>query len=78
MKETIAPVVIIGAGPVGLVAAIDLAWRGVDVVVIEQRHAGELAGGEMQPYLIALDGDYAPAGACRGDPGGRPSARLSE
>jgi 2-polyprenyl-6-methoxyphenol hydroxylase-like FAD-dependent oxidoreductase len=40
-KETTAPVVIIGAGPVGLVAAIDLAWRGVDVVVIEQRSAGE-------------------------------------
>jgi 2-polyprenyl-6-methoxyphenol hydroxylase-like FAD-dependent oxidoreductase len=41
VKDTSASVVIIGAGPVGLVAAIDLAWRGIDVVVIEQRYAGE-------------------------------------
>ncbi len=30
-------VVIVGAGPVGLVAAMDLAWRGVSVLVLEQR-----------------------------------------
>lgn len=34
-------VLIVGAGPVGLTLAIDLAWRGVDVTVIERRHAGE-------------------------------------
>src|SRR5438876_7483807 len=34
-------VLIAGAGPVGLTLAIDLAWRGVDVTVIEPRPAGE-------------------------------------
>jgi 2-polyprenyl-6-methoxyphenol hydroxylase-like FAD-dependent oxidoreductase len=36
-----ASVVIAGGGPVGLCLAMDLAWRGIDVVVIEQRPAGE-------------------------------------
>src|SRR5215468_11270383 len=35
-----AQVLIVGAGPVGLTLAIDLAWRGVDVTVIELRPAG--------------------------------------
>src|SRR5262245_33015293 len=35
-------VFIVGAGPVGLTLAIDLAQRGVDEVVAETRHAGEL------------------------------------
>jgi 2-polyprenyl-6-methoxyphenol hydroxylase-like FAD-dependent oxidoreductase len=34
-------VLIVGAGPVGLTLAIDLAWRGIDVTVVERRHAGE-------------------------------------
>lgn len=34
-------VAIIGAGPVGLSLAIDLAWRGIRVVVVEQRAAGD-------------------------------------
>src|SRR5262245_57858106 len=34
-------VLVVGAGPVGLTLAIDLAWRGVDVTVIERRRAGE-------------------------------------
>src|SRR5882757_3985331 len=34
-------VLIVGAGPVGLSLATDLAWRGVDVIVAELRHAGE-------------------------------------
>lgn len=34
-------VVVVGAGPVGLTAALDLASRGIDVIVIETRHAGE-------------------------------------
>ena len=32
---------IVGAGPVGLTLAMDLAWRGVDVTVAELRRAGE-------------------------------------
>jgi 2-polyprenyl-6-methoxyphenol hydroxylase-like FAD-dependent oxidoreductase len=32
-----APVLIVGAGPVGLTLAIDLAWRGIDVTVVEAR-----------------------------------------
>ena len=36
-----AEVIVVGAGPVGLSLAIDLAWRGVSVVVIEERRAGE-------------------------------------
>src|SRR5436305_11037700 len=34
-------VLIVGAGPVGLCLALDLAQRGIDVTVVEQRHAGE-------------------------------------
>lgn len=36
-----ANVLIVGAGPVGLTMAIDLAWRGIPVTVIEQRRYGE-------------------------------------
>src|SRR5213080_241143 len=35
MNET--PIMIVGAGPVGLTLAIDLAWRGIDVTVVETR-----------------------------------------
>lgn len=34
-------VLIVGAGPVGLTAAMDLASRGIDVIVAELRHAGD-------------------------------------
>jgi 2-polyprenyl-6-methoxyphenol hydroxylase-like FAD-dependent oxidoreductase len=34
-------VLIAGAGPVGLTLALDLAWRGIDVMVIERRRPGE-------------------------------------
>ena len=33
-------VLIVGAGPVGLTLAMDLAWRGIDVTVAELRKAG--------------------------------------
>jgi 2-polyprenyl-6-methoxyphenol hydroxylase-like FAD-dependent oxidoreductase len=36
-----ADVAIVGGGPVGLSLAMDLAWRGIDVVVAELRAAGE-------------------------------------
>jgi len=35
------PVLIIGAGPVGLISAMDLAWRGIPSIVVEQRYPGE-------------------------------------
>lgn len=34
------PVLIIGAGPVGLTLALDLAWRNIDVVIVEKRSDG--------------------------------------
>ena len=34
-------VLVVGAGPVGLTAAMDLAWRGIEAVVVEIRHRGE-------------------------------------
>jgi 2-polyprenyl-6-methoxyphenol hydroxylase-like FAD-dependent oxidoreductase len=34
-------VLIVGGGPVGTTLAMDLAWRGIDVVLAEQRHRGE-------------------------------------
>ncbi|MGW8183779.1 MAG: FAD-dependent oxidoreductase, partial [Burkholderiales bacterium] len=33
------PVLVVGGGPVGLTLAMDLAWRGIDVVVAERRPA---------------------------------------
>lgn len=41
MRET--PVLIVGAGPVGLTLALDLAWRGIDSIVVEQRGPEERA-----------------------------------
>jgi 2-polyprenyl-6-methoxyphenol hydroxylase-like FAD-dependent oxidoreductase len=38
-KQT--PVLIVGGGPVGMTLAMDLAWRGIDVTIVERRHAGE-------------------------------------
>ena len=36
-----ADVLVVGAGPVGLTLALDLAWRGIRVVVVETRRRGE-------------------------------------
>ncbi|KVE99148.1 MULTISPECIES: FAD-dependent oxidoreductase [Burkholderia cepacia complex] len=41
MKQVESQVLIIGAGPVGLTLAMDLARRGIDVVIAETRHKGE-------------------------------------
>src|ERR1700760_4868355 len=41
MADVDANVLVVGAGPVGLTLAIDLAWRGIDVTVVETRAAAE-------------------------------------
>ncbi|MEX2126884.1 MAG: FAD-dependent oxidoreductase [Xanthobacteraceae bacterium] len=40
-RELETPVLIAGGGPVGLTLAMDLAWRGVEVIVAEMRPPGE-------------------------------------
>lgn len=39
-KEIDVPVLVVGGGPVGITLAMDLAWRGIDVLVTEQRGRG--------------------------------------
>jgi 2-polyprenyl-6-methoxyphenol hydroxylase-like FAD-dependent oxidoreductase len=34
-------ILIVGAGPVGMTLAMDLAWRGINVTIVERRHPGE-------------------------------------
>ena len=40
VKEFNTSVLVVGAGPVGLSLAMDLAWRGIDVLVVEIREQG--------------------------------------
>ena len=42
MRRLTTRVLVVGGGPVGTTLAMDLAWRGIDVVVAEQRHRDEL------------------------------------
>jgi 2-polyprenyl-6-methoxyphenol hydroxylase-like FAD-dependent oxidoreductase len=42
MRRLATRVLVVGGGPVGTTFAMDLAWRGIDVVVAEQRHRDEL------------------------------------
>lgn len=42
MQRASARVLVVGGGPVGTTLAMDLAWRGIDVIVAEQRHSAEL------------------------------------
>ncbi len=41
MRRLATRVLVVGGGPVGTTLGMDLAWRGIDVLVCEQRHAGE-------------------------------------
>jgi 2-polyprenyl-6-methoxyphenol hydroxylase-like FAD-dependent oxidoreductase len=41
LKSTETQVLVAGGGPVGLTLAMDLAWRGIDVTIVERRHPGE-------------------------------------
>jgi 2-polyprenyl-6-methoxyphenol hydroxylase-like FAD-dependent oxidoreductase len=40
-RETQIPVLVVGGGPIGLTLAMDLAWRGVEVLICETRARGE-------------------------------------
>ena len=40
-KELETPVLVVGGGPIGLTLAMDLAWRGVEVLVVERRARAE-------------------------------------
>ena len=40
-QELSTSVLVVGAGPVGLTLALDLAWRGIDVTVVERRSPDE-------------------------------------
>src|ERR1700733_15556947 len=41
MRQITTTVLIAGGGPVGLTVAMDLAWRGISVTVLESRAPGE-------------------------------------
>ena len=51
-------VLVIGAGPVGLTLAMDLATRGIRVDRRGDTLRGRTAEREMQPRLVTLDGDF--------------------
>ncbi|KUN18800.1 hypothetical protein AQJ23_39410 [Streptomyces antibioticus] len=58
------PVLVVGAGPVGLVAGIELARRGVDVRLVDRRsgpHAGSRGKG-LQPRSVEVFDDLGVAG----------------
>lgn len=70
-------VAIIGAGPVGLCLAVELGWRGIDCVVLEQRAAGAAAfptanhiSARSMEHLRRLGLADAVRGAFRSDGGG--------
>jgi 2-polyprenyl-6-methoxyphenol hydroxylase-like FAD-dependent oxidoreductase len=44
MQRLRTPVLIVGGGPVGATLALDLAWRGIEVLVAEQNPAGATPG----------------------------------
>ena len=54
-------VLVVGGGPVGTTLAMDLAWRGIDVLVLEQRRRDEAAEREVQSCRGAIDGGVPPA-----------------
>lgn len=54
-ETTVSDVLIAGAGPVGLTLAIDLAWRGIDVTVVERRtiaHRSSPMTGQHPAYTM--------------------------
>jgi thioredoxin reductase len=52
MRQEKTSVLIVGGGPVGLTLAMDLAWRGIDVLVAETRYV--LLVGTHVTYLVEL------------------------
>ena len=70
-------VLIVGGGPVGTTLAIDLAWRGIDVMVAELRHRGEppsVKCNHVAARTMEIFRRLGVASACVS----RPAARLSE
>jgi 2-polyprenyl-6-methoxyphenol hydroxylase-like FAD-dependent oxidoreductase len=53
-------VLIVGAGPVGLTLAIDLAWRGIAVTVVETRARAAPPEPKCN-HVAAHHGDISPA-----------------
>jgi thioredoxin reductase len=72
-----AAVLIVGAGPVGLTLAIDLAWRGIKVTVVETRLRRAATGAQVQPCRGPDDGNLPAARHRRKGAQRRSAARLS-
>ena len=54
-------VLIVGAGPVGLTLAIDLAWRGIKVTSPKRAHRAAASGAEVQSCRGPHHGDLPPS-----------------
>ena len=74
MRRLTTQVLIAGGGPVGLTLAMDLAWRGIEVLVLETRAAGRAAQRQVQSRRArarwrSSAGSASPRGARRGTAG---------
>ena len=65
MNRLSCDVLVVGAGPVGLVAGIDLARRGVDVVVVDRRVNFDPLTVRCNHISAQNHGDLPTVGACR-------------
>ncbi len=71
-------VLIVGAGPVGLTLALDLAQRGIDVVVVERRGARRAAPDQDQSHFGTIHGDIPAPWHRQGAAGGWAATELSQ
>ena len=58
-------VVVVGAGPVGLTTAMDLAKRGIDVVVVESRAEDDPADAKCNTISARTMEIFPSIGCCR-------------
>ena len=77
-KPIKASVLIVGAGPVGLTLAMDLARRGISVVVVETRSAGEPPNVKCNHVSSRSMEVFRRLGVAQGAARCRPARRLSE